>query len=239
MSQFMDDMRAERTLSIVGLYMLEYTARFFGMEPDPAFDIPEAHLSAWAHTFLSAPGENKMRDRSLAWIAPYIEEILIAKYPGVDFDEAWDRLVAERFESLPAPPRSMTLAFDRFVTNRVEGLPGSPRSMMLALQGYDANMIEYAEMMARHAGGEPDLSVDIDAERFALFSERSPMGSHRVAALHPDTRKAFRALGREMCQHMERGDLSKREMNARLAKTAGDIIELVTADEQRRGSTVH
>ena len=233
MSQFIDDMRAEMTLSIEALYMLEYTAQFFGMEPDPAFDIHEAHLSAWAHAFLSAPGENEMRDRALNWIAPYVEEILIAKYPGVDFDEAWDRLVAERFESLPAPPKSMTLAFDRFVTNRVEGLPAPPRSMTLALQGYDADMIEYAEMMARLAGGEPDLSVDIDAERFALFSERFPAGD-----FHPATRKAIQPLAREMCRHWE-GDLPKSERNARLEKTNAEIIRLMVADEQRRGSTVH
>lgn len=213
MSKFIDDMRGEGVPN-ERLYHLELTARFFGMEPDPFFDIPEDTLSGWARAVLFSPEENEMRDWALDWIEPYLEELLSIKYPGLDFGEAFDLLVTERFEGLPEPQRSTVLAF----------------------QGYDEAMIEFFEMTARFMGEEPDLSVDIDAEKFARFKARD---NQRSADLHPATREVVGVLASEMAGHMERNDLPENEMDDLLAKTTADIIRLVTADEQKRDSTVH
>ena len=67
MSKFIDDMRGEG-IPNEGLYHLELVARFFGMEPDPFFDIPEDTLSGWARAALrllrlGAGGGFSSRDR--------------------------------------------------------------------------------------------------------------------------------------------------------------------------------
>lgn len=124
-------------------------ARFFGMEPEPYFDIPEETLSGWACAVLRSPEDNETRDWSYDWIEPYLVEHLAAKYPDIDltkdFEKAIDRIIPERVAALPEPSRSTVLAF----------------------QGFDEDAIKFHEMTARAFGLDPDLSVDIDAEEFA------------------------------------------------------------------------